>query len=63
MIITGSDDRSIRIYDKLSGSTLRTLLGHKGAVTKIKIVYNIFDQNKDNENSNMLHLVEENKVK
>jgi len=63
LIITGSDDRSIRIYDKLSGSTLRTLLGHKGAVTKIKIVYNIFDQNKDNENSNMLHLVEENKVK
>lgn len=63
MIITGSDDRSIRIYDKLSGSTLRTLLGHKGAVTKIKIVYNIFDQNKDNENSHMLHLVEENKVK
>lgn len=63
MIITGSDDRSIRIYDKLSGSTLRTLIGHKGAVTKIKIVYNIFDQNKDNENSNMLHLVEENKVK
>jgi len=63
LIITGSDDRSIRIYDKLSGSTLRTLIGHKGAVTKIKIVYNIFDQNKDNENSNMLHLVEENKVK
>jgi len=63
LIITGSDDRSIRIYDKLSGCTLRTLLGHKGAVTKIKIVYNIFDQNKDNENSNMLHLVEENKVK
>jgi WD40 repeat protein len=38
LVITASEDSTIRFYDKLSANTLRTLNGHQGAVTKIKIV-------------------------
>jgi WD40 repeat protein len=38
LVITASEDNTIRIYDKLSANTLRTLQGHQAPVTKIKIV-------------------------
>lgn len=35
------------------------LLGHKGAVTKLKIVQQLFDQNKDNESRKDAYLINE----
>jgi len=33
------------------------LLGHKGAVTKLKIVQNLFDKNKSNEGRSDAYLI------
>lgn len=40
LIITGSDDATIRLYDKLSSKTLRTLVEHDGPIKFLKIIQN-----------------------
>lgn len=39
-IITGSDDKTIRIFDKTFGTTLRILRGHLAPVTQLKVIQN-----------------------
>jgi len=41
LIVTGGDDGCVRIWDKLSGSCVKSLFGHRAAVTKIGVFENL----------------------
>jgi WD40 repeat protein len=36
-IYTGSIDRSVRVWDKITGKLITTLRGHKGSISKLKV--------------------------
>lgn len=58
LIITGSDDKTIRIFDKTFGTTLRVLRGHIAAVTHLKVIKNgkILVSGSDDGNIRLWHI-------